>query len=139
MGTRSLTYVMDDRRKKLLCMYRHMDGYPSGHGEELAEFLRPITLCNGVPLGADNSKKANGAGCLAAQIVAHFKTGIGGIYLRPTDTKDAGQDYVYIVHIGEDGLVTLSVYSDRVSKKTLLWLGFPKQYNGQKIEDDKDE
>jgi len=37
MGTRSLTYVYDNK-EPLVCMYRQFDGYPSGHGKELAEF-----------------------------------------------------------------------------------------------------
>ncbi len=43
MGTRSLTYVYDARKndkdgQALCCFYRQMDGYPSGLGQELAEY-----------------------------------------------------------------------------------------------------
>ena len=44
MGTRSLTFVYDENGAKILNMYRQMDGYPSGHGKELAEFLAPIVM-----------------------------------------------------------------------------------------------
>ena len=35
--------------------------------------------------------------CLAAQAIAHFKTKPGGFYLYPAGTRNAGEDYVYIV------------------------------------------
>ena len=99
MGTRSLTFVYDEDGKIIVSMYRQFDGYPSGHGKELAEFLEPITMVNGI--GATDNKIANGSGCLAAQLVAHFKDGPGGIYLEPTTAVDCGQDYEY--HIATHG------------------------------------
>ena len=51
MGTRSLTYVYDVKTP-VVCMYRQYDGYPSGHGQELAEFLFDGKLVNGIPSGA---------------------------------------------------------------------------------------
>lgn len=100
MGTRSLTYLYEDKEEKpFLCMYRQFDGYKEGHGKELAAFLAPITLLNG--FGNHKAGEfANGMGCLAAQMVAHFKGphGIGGFYLHSPETKDAGQEYEYHVH-----------------------------------------
>jgi hypothetical protein len=116
MGTRSLTRVIDhyqtddgkDVPSTLVCMYRQFDGYPTGHGADLAKFLTGMKMVNG--LGAGNPKKiANGAGCLAAQLVAHFKDGPGGIYLYPTDTKDAGQDYEYEIHVSHDDKLGINV------------------------------
>ena len=95
MGTRSLTFVYDKDGKKLINMYRQYDGYPSGHGKDLAEFLEPIVMTNGI--GMTEAVIANGPGCLAAQLVAHFKDGPGGIYLGPTTAVDCGQDYEYHV------------------------------------------
>ena len=41
MGTRSITVVYDEYNDKpVVCMYRQFDGYPSGHGRELAEILK---------------------------------------------------------------------------------------------------
>jgi hypothetical protein len=99
MGTRSLTFVYDEDKQPLFCLYRQYDGYPSGHGSELAEFLSKFTIINGI--GSNQSefgRFANGMGCLAAQIVSNFKTEVGGFYLYPTNTKDAGQDYEYHVY-----------------------------------------
>ena len=81
-------------------MYRQMDGYPSGHGQELAEFLSKFTIVNGIGL-TDGRKIANGVECLAAQIVAHFKTDVGGFYLHAGSERDAkgayGEEYIYEV------------------------------------------
>lgn len=97
MGTRSLTYVYNDNDSKqpFVCMYRQFDGYPSGHGAELADFLYDGKLVNGIPFGS-KEKLFNGMGCLAAQMVAHFKDGPGEFYLYPPDLEqDAWQDYEY--------------------------------------------
>lgn len=103
MGTRSLTFIHDgDNAKPFVCMYRQYDGYPSGHGLELQQFLKPIRMVNG--LGSDSEHVANGAGCLAAQMVAHFKDGPGGIYLYAPTSKDCWQEYEYHVHASEVGI-----------------------------------
>ena len=98
MGTRSTTRVVCGDIT-LVNMYRQYDGYPSGHGKDLAEFLEPITMANGI--GMTEAVIANGPGCLAAQLVSHFKDGPGGIYLEPTTAVDCGQDYEY--HIATHG------------------------------------
>lgn len=97
MGTRSLTFVHDNDTP-IINMYRQYDGYPSGHGKELAEFLNSIeAVTNGIR-SDETRKTANGMGCLAAQLVAHFKKGVGGIYLYSTNSVDSGQDYEYHVY-----------------------------------------
>lgn len=97
MGTRSLTIVKDEG-DTLMVMYRQMDGYPGGHGAELAEFLRGMHIVNGISL-AEERRIANGMGCLAAQIVARFKDGPGGIYIEnPNRAIGSGwEEYVYFV------------------------------------------
>ena len=96
MGTRSLTKVFDHSDRELVCLYRQHDGYPSGHGAELAEKLVGFTLVNG--LRSDQTGKlANGMGCLAAQLVAEFKDGPGSFYLYAPGTTDVGEEYVYEV------------------------------------------
>jgi hypothetical protein len=107
MGTRSLTFVYDDTRR-VVCMYRQFDGYPSGHGRELATFLAGFdAVVNGLRVG-ETRKVANGMGCLAAQMVANFKVSSGGFYLYPTDTSDVGEEYEYHVYadkvVVKDGL-----------------------------------
>lgn len=106
MGTRSLTFVYSEHNNKpVINLYRQFDGYPSGHGAELAEFLNGIAeVTNGISLG-ETRRTANGMGCLAAQMVAHFKSEVGGFYLHNPDETDCWQDYTY------------HVYKDRVEVK----------------------
>ena len=103
MGTRSLTYVYGDDGHPIVCMYRQFDGYPSGHGADLVEFLTGSKVVNGLSMDDLKSTKVfNGAGCLAAQLVAHFKQGAGGIYLYNPNAKDCGQEYEYELEVDFD-------------------------------------
>ena len=105
MGTRALTFVYEKYgqiQKPVVNMYRQYDGYPTGHGAELAEFLNGGELVNG--LGVESQLQFNGMGCLAAQMVAHFKQSPGGFYIHPTDVTDCGQDYEYHVYLKKDEL-----------------------------------
>lgn len=102
MGTRSLTFVYDGD-EPMINMYRQFDGYPSGHGSELATFLNSFeAIVNGISVG-DTRRIANGMGCLAAQLIANFKIDAGGFYIYPVTAKDCGQDYEY--HVYEDKVV----------------------------------
>ncbi len=119
MGTRSLTFVYEDN-KKVMCMYRQFDGYPEGHGTELAQFLSSFdAVVNGLRLG-ETRKVANGMGCLAAQLVANFKVEAGNFYLYPTNTNDAGQEYEY--HVYNDRVVVK--YYDRKKMFEGTWSEF---------------
>ena len=102
MGTRSLTFVYD-KEVPVLCLYRQFDGYPSGHGQELAEFLLSGKMVNGIPVGQKNVRFFNGMSCLAAQMIANFKTDVGGFYIYPVNEKNCGQEYEY--HVFENKVV----------------------------------
>lgn len=117
MGTRSLTIVYDNYRgeddqiiqRPIINLYRQYDGYPSGHGTELAEFLTQFAaITNGIAVG-ETRKTANGMGCLAAQIVAHFKDGPGQFYLHSVDQTECGQDYEYHVYENSDNELCVQV------------------------------
>lgn len=95
MGTRSLTIVLDEDRE-VMSMYRQFDGYPDGHGLELANFIKDILIVNGIR-GDEPENFANGPGCLAAQIVAHFKEGPGNIYLYPAHKGKSFVSYIYTI------------------------------------------
>ena len=106
MGTRSLTTVIEkgnwggkNWKSKIVTMYRQMDGYPEGMGADLAEFLSDGRMVNGLSGGTE--VVFNGAGCLAAQMVAHFKTDAGGYYLHRGGTTNCGEEYRYEVIINE--------------------------------------
>ena len=87
MGTRSLTVFKDEHGEEMAVMYRQYDGYPEGHGMALAEFLSGKAVVNGIPMGMKEG--FNGPGCLAAQVVAHFKGDIGEEFIY-TITANAG-------------------------------------------------
>lgn len=106
MGTRSTVrfiQITKDREtgkkkeEKMCTIYQQFDGYPSGVGMELAEFLKPIKMVNGI--GGDTTNIANGTGCLAAQYIAAHKTDVGGFYM--TNLEDS-QEYDYDVLIEYD-------------------------------------
>lgn len=100
MGTRSLTIILDGN-SEVCRIYRQYDGYPKGHGVELAEACAGRVMVNGF---SDKKKQANGMGCLAALIVSALKgDDAGGIYLHPTG-GEIGEwvEYVYTLRlIGE--------------------------------------
>ena len=95
MGTRSLTFVYDGD-KPIINMYRQFDGYPSGHGQELALFLLSGMMVNGY--SETTTKQFNGMGCLAAQMIANFKITVGGFYIHSVTDTDCFQDYEYHVY-----------------------------------------
>ena len=100
MGTRCLTFVYDGD-VPVINVYRQFDGYPSGHGHELAQFLDSKILVNGFT--DKNAAQANGMGCLAAQLIVQLKHGVGGIYIYPVASTDCFQDYEY--HVYEDKVI----------------------------------
>ena len=135
MGTRSLTRVIprqdglsfSEGHKKVnlayVNMYRQFDGYPDGHGLDLAEFLKDIKIVNG--LGRDTTNQANGSGCLAAQMVKHFKEDVGNIYLHPHDEDSIWEDYIYTVYPKTGENTFISIYS-RYSEKC-IFVGTPSE------------
>ena len=113
MGTRSLTFVYSESKsgeaaERIINMYRQYDGYPTGHGAELAEFLSSGAMTNGLRLGA-NERFFNGMGCLAAQMIANFKQSPGGFYIHPVVEQSCGQDYEYHI-LNVDGQFKIEVY-----------------------------
>lgn len=97
MGTRSITRVhaSDKKSPVLVAIYQQFDGYFEGVGERLQEFLDGFVVVNG--FGLSNPKKcANGMGCLAAQLINRFKSGVGGTYIVPVDSEEEFNYDIYI-------------------------------------------
>lgn len=125
MGTRSLTVFVEtwidpetkeQNEKELAVMYRQMDGYPTGHGADLKEFLQDFTVGNGIPLGVELGKFANGMGCLACQVIGHFKQGKpGNFYLDAAGARDCGEEYIYTLRNTDSGHIRLQVRSGCVT------------------------
>ena len=135
MSTRSITVLEDDQGAEIVVMYRHFDGYLAGYGAMLQKFLAPFTVHNGIT-GSQPESFANGAGCLAAQVVTYFKQNvaprqIGGIYLYPAGTRDCGEEYIYTVR-PVDGIVHMKV-QDAYEKKT-LYEGPARDFDPEAIE-----
>lgn len=117
MGTRAVT-IVEDEDGVYVSLYRQYDGYPEGHGKELAEFLDGAEIGNGIT-GNPPPGFFNGVGDLAARLVTFFKENhkiIGGFYIIPTGTK-WGPDYTYTV-TGRNSEVFVKVQS--YSDKTLF-------------------
>lgn len=129
MGTRANTVVIETgygKEFRLINIYRQFDGYPSGHGLDLCEFISGITLCDGIGMSAPDEKLANGAGCFAAQLVAHFKNGPGGIYIDAPSGK-LDNDYTYLIRI--DTFNPSKGFDIEVrSGRKILFRGNPEQF-----------
>lgn len=142
MGTRSLTFIVDkswdkDNEKPLIAIYKHWDGYPTGWGVELAEWLSTRKVINGIGMNqtAENGH-ANGAGCLAAQLIAHFKAecGIGDISIShprevPGLEHDSWEEFYYTIYVdaendfGEQFLIQCHDHSNH-----LMYEGTPEKF-----------
>lgn len=106
MGTRSETLIFNEDGQVICFIYRQMDGYPEGHGVDLAKACN-VPIVNGLSGPED---VANGIGCLAARIVAKLKTGPGGIYLHSPDTPPDEQ-FIYEVRGAVGSLPTIKCLS----------------------------
>jgi len=135
MGTRSLTRVIprqeglsfseghDHVEKSVINMYRQYDGYPEGHGVDLAEFLDDFNVVNGLGEDRYKTKTANGHSCLAAQLVAHFKDGAGNIYLEALkgEPGDSWEEYIYTIYPKDGEPLYISIYS--IYEKGCIFVG----------------
>ena len=132
MGTRSLTTVIEkgnwegkNWKQKLITMYRQMDGYPEGMGTDLAEFLSSGTMVNGLSLGRE-VVVFNGAGCLAASLVAHFKDGPGSYYMVKAGSTNHGENYRYEVIVDELKPIIMKCIQIGYENKKGDWINRPK-------------
>ena len=109
MGTRSLTVFKNGDGEEIAVLYRQMDGYPAVHGAELSAFLEGKRLVNG--MGSNDGPSFNGPECMAASVIAHFKTDRGAFYLYPAGTRDCGEEYIYTVEPEEgiEGTIKVTV------------------------------
>jgi len=108
MGTRSTTTIYEGDTP-LVTFYRQYDGYPSGHGAELAAYLDGAEIGNGIPGSGYAPKFFNGAGDLAFRLIAHFKPHDvpGSFYIVPTSHTDEEYNYRVYVVVGEPVLIAM--------------------------------
>jgi len=104
MSTHANIHIYD-KEERFVSLYKHTDGYPSGLGLELYNFLVNIKLVNG--LNPEMKNVANGMGCLAAQLIANFKTTPGDLYVI-SPNSDSLQDFNYHIY-GTGGVFSTMV------------------------------
>jgi hypothetical protein len=93
MGTRARVNVYE-REKIIVSIYRQMDGYPDGLGQQVADFAADMAIINGIS-GQKAGEAANGMGCFAAQLISKLKDDIGSVYIRDTSEESHGEEYSY--------------------------------------------
>lgn len=94
MGVRSLVRFIDNG-ELVAAVYQQSNGQLSGVGEDLCTFLEGSKLVHGVPVDAVEESLFAGIGCMAAQFIAKYKSGPGGLRLRSAQCAD--EDYNYLV------------------------------------------
>lgn len=111
MGTRSLTHIKKEGLDSptITTIYRQMDGYPGGHGQEVAKILGERKLVNGY---SDAATQVNGMNCAAALLISQLKgERVGHIYVYAPDTSDVWEDYVYTLYVEGDQIMCQVAYS----------------------------
>lgn len=122
MGTRSNTIIKDADGNIILNLYRQMDGYFSGHGKDLLNFISKGKLVNGYTMDQEYQfgRVFNGIGDFACQLITHLKraqrvydfkspTGygkkkrrrIGGFYMVPANEGLESYNYEIGVRDGQ--------------------------------------
>jgi hypothetical protein len=128
MGTRALVHIKEDEQT-LLTVYRQMDGYPTGLGQDIKDILAKgkSKLVNGYSRKDVTPEVFNGMGCLAAYLVGKLKmqheeeqtpediktfgkrSAIGSIYIFPPNSSGVDEDYTYTLYNGKDNTIMLTV------------------------------
>jgi len=140
MGTHALVIVKDDKNVGMLecpivaSLYCHYDGYLDGVGKNISNFLKDMTVVNGLNGGIP--KVANGMGCLAAQLISNWKTEAGNFYLTPVypvsehlDMKtDLFVEWIYVINKDY-----IEVYHLELKYPNDGIDGFPEIHEGEEI------
>ena len=104
-------------------VYKHYDGYPSGHPVDLAKWLNEFNIVNG--LGQDTHKVSNGLGCLAAQYVAAFKEQPGDLYIENPDAEHSDIEYITYVWGDYGKGIWISIFS--TYEDECIFVGKPQE------------
>ena len=147
MGTRGTVHILDGR-KTIVSIYRQMDSYPTGLGQDIKALLVGAQVVNGYGLKMDCPKYFNGMGCLGAWLVGQLKLNgysgerkdtIGNLYL--TDSRDR-QEFNYFISASESLTVAVNgvkPYATLFLKVTnesgkVLYHGTLEGFNASKVE-----
>lgn len=113
VGTRSLTVVQSrwtdgDAYETHAVIYRHWDGYPSGHGRDLANYLEGVCVVNGKRFNSPETE-LNGPGRLAAYLVKRLHDDKHEPDLH-SSRGACGQEFEYVISVDENLLITVEVF-----------------------------
>jgi len=154
MATRSITVFHDEQDNPILAVYRHWDGYPEGHGLDLAGILRRFRYySNGVPVEPlqEETLVANGMDNLAIVTVAELYnllleankrplpgvtkdlgtlTKLVSLYVMPLDGREWPWDieWLYRVKVSEGKLV-MEIHVAGPDRFHLVWSGAPSEFS----------
>lgn len=106
MGTRSLTHIhemksLDDKETIVCSFFRHFDGYLSGHGTDLAVWLKNKKLVNGIGKDFIKTRDFNRAGTMAVKLM-NFIQDESGCEVVSTGGANIGEEFVYDIFFRED-------------------------------------
>ncbi len=115
----SASFTIFERKEPVITMYSHWDGYPEGFPLEVMQWLSGIAITNGLHTNTENT--ANGVSCLAAQMIAKFKTEPGNIYIyNPNMRHRLCEDYIYYIFIDNDSIRITVIRSDGDENTTVF-------------------
>ena len=97
MGIKSLTIVLDDEGRDICVLSRSIDGYLTGHGDDLKRLLRGHVITR-ESRSKDHRKIAFSMGHLAVILIKDYRWGIGFFELLPGGTRDQEAEYIYTVY-----------------------------------------
>jgi len=121
MGTRSTTKIYNQWGRLVLSLYKQFDGYHSGWGTDLKNFIKRGTFVNGIPSGLEVEENClhNGIEDFALNLVKEFKQGAGGLYAT---TENDEQEYNYKIEFKalEGGAFSIKISSDRDFNETFV-------------------
>ena len=122
----SASFTLIDKHEPVITMYSHWDGNPEGFALKVMDWLSGIKITNGLAL--DNTNIANGIECLAAQLIAKFKTEPGNIYLYNSNMQfNLGEEYVYDIYISNDD-IKIAVYECKDVHTTNIFEGNVQEF-----------
>lgn len=130
MGTQGTIRVYEGDTE-ILRFSASSDGYPEGLGREVADFCATKRIVNGISSRHRMAAIANGAGCLAAQLVAHFKEEVGSFYVVAPGGDEPRYGYEYIVRCPD-----FKALERAIEKAGRDFDGLPIVVEGFHIEDD---
>ncbi len=109
MGTHAVTRIHEmkslDENEKVICQFfRHFDGYPTEHGNDIAECMEGKTVTNGYCGNVDKTKVMNRMGTFATHLSWHIHTKASA-EMEETGSEHSYCDYTYDIYYRDDKFV----------------------------------